>query len=112
MNKKIFIGMLGLLFVLVGTPLFAERVVTSREMERLVNTAVADSDRAYGLAMRNYKANEREIEILLSKIENTLIAIENLQNKGESLVPNQEKKIQAVMANSVSILRMKEKADR
>lgn len=112
MKKRIFLlVMLAILLTFIGTSVFAQQV-SSREMERLVNSAVEKSDRAYRLANQNYNYNEREIDSLVSQIEKDLYAIERLQNKGEVLTSNQERKIQGVIANGVAIIRLREQANR
>jgi len=110
-KKGFFMGMLVILLVFIGTTVSAQQV-SSREMEKLVNSVVEKSDRAYKLANQNYKAFEKDIVSLSNQIEKDLYAIERLQNRGETLTSNQERKIQNVIANGAAIIRLKEQAYR
>ena len=110
-KKGFFVGMLVMLLAFAGTTVYAQQV-TSREMERHVNSATEKSDRAYRLANQNYKANEREIDVLVDQVNKELVAIERLKNRGENFTSNQEQKIQAVIANGVAIVRLREQANR
>jgi hypothetical protein len=104
MRKKIFLGgMLVILLVFNGTTVFAQRQVSSRQMSRLVNDAVASSNEAYELAQEDYDENEDEIAKLVYTIGKKIIAINRLTDQGENLTSSQERQMETVNANLSAI---------